>query len=134
MCPLILLPSTRLLMPPARTMPLPIDAYSSTSAGALKLLLFSTRLLMIVSPSCWGLRSESRVLEAMPHILFRELELTVANHAIAIPATNGNICGFYCDGFVVSAVWTRTRSYRDQVSGFGGIYGGLYRGIRLWDT
>src|SRR5258708_12515679 len=63
-----------------------------------------------------------------------ELELTVQDPAIAIPATNGNIRGFYCDGFVVSAVWTRTRSYRDQIPRFGSIYGGLYRGIRLWDT
>src|SRR5713101_9193550 len=74
MCPLILLPSTRLLMPPARTMPLPIDGYSSTSAGASKLLLFSTRLLMIVSPSCGGLGSESSVLGAMPDILLRQIE------------------------------------------------------------
>src|SRR5258708_10451482 len=63
-----------------------------------------------------------------------ELELTVQNHAIAIPATHGNIRGFYRDCFMVIAVWTRTRSYRDQVSGFGSIYGRLYRGIHLWDT
>src|SRR5207247_8873191 len=56
-------------------MPLPIAGYSSTLAGASKLLLFSTRLLMIVSPSCGGSGSESRVLGSIPDMLFRQIEL-----------------------------------------------------------
>src|SRR5271157_2875129 len=77
MWPLILLPSTRLLLPPASTIPFPIDGYSSTLAGASKLLLFSTRLLIIVSASCGGPGSESSVLGAIPDMLFRQIELLI---------------------------------------------------------
>src|SRR6266516_3195616 len=77
MCPLIMLPSTRLLMPPASTIPFPIDGYWSRLAGASKLLLFSTRLLMIVSPFCGGFGSESSVLGAIPDMLLRQIELLI---------------------------------------------------------
>src|SRR5215469_7899309 len=63
-----------LLFPPPITMPLPMVGYSNTLAGALKLLLFSTRLLMMVVSSSGGFGSESSVFGAIPDILLRQME------------------------------------------------------------
>src|SRR5713101_6022795 len=63
-----------LSLPPPITIPLPMLGYSSTLAGALKLLLFSTRLFMMVVSYSGGFGSESSVLGAMPDILLRQIE------------------------------------------------------------
>src|SRR6266700_24765 len=55
-----------------------------------------------------------------------ELEVTIHNHAIAVPAPDSQVRGAYRHSFVIN-----TRSNRDHVSGPGRVDRRLYRGILL---
>src|SRR6266568_9238888 len=73
-----------LLLPPPITMPLPMDGYSSTLAGASKLLLFSIRLFMIVVSYSGGFGSESSVFGAIPDMLLRQIESRITRSPPAL--------------------------------------------------